>query len=370
VLHIPGRRGNLPAALPSFFMTDDRDHLLRLTFDEVFDVEPNYAGWRLDQFLTQKLHRASRSQVARILQVTGATIDHRPARPASRLRPGEVVRIRRTERIDPATPALTSVQILLDEPPILVLNKPPGMLVHRNAGEVSRTIDAWLEQQVRQAPLQGRAQVALDSVPRRGGIAEPVHRLDRETSGCLVCARGLDEIRRMRERFERTQVQKTYAALVHDPHRFWHPGQRQVFDTPLGFDTASKVKLRVGPGDAACSTTAVCAGRREDTAALHIQMEQGRQHQIRAHLGLAGTPIVGDKLYGMGDDWFLDWLERPGHPELVAELPTRWHCLHAWQVSFTSANQLLSIHAPLPEHMLDISRPEWFNNSLFQDNTT
>jgi 23S rRNA pseudouridine1911/1915/1917 synthase len=349
-------------------MTDDRDHLLHLAFDEVFDVEPNYAGWRLDQFLTHKLHRASRSQVARILRITGATVDHRPARPASRLRPGEVVRIRRMERIDPATPPLSTVQVLLDEAPILVLNKPPGMLVHRNAGEVSRTVDAWLEEQIRQAPLQGRAAVEPGSALRMSGIAEPVHRLDRETSGCLVCARGLDEIRRMRERFERTQVQKTYATLVHDPQRFWQPGQRQVFDTPLGFDTRSKVKLRVGPGDASCTTIAVCTGRREDTAALHVQIEQGRQHQIRAHLGLAGTPIVGDKLYGMGDDWFLDWLDRPGHPGLVATLATRWHCLHAWQVAFTSANRLIQVCAPIPEHMLAISVPEWFKSTAFQDN--
>lgn len=351
-------------------MTEDRDHLLQLTFDEVFDVEPNYAGWRLDQFLTHKLHRASRSQVARILRITGATVDHRPARPASRLRPGEVVRIRRMERIDPATPPLSAVQVLLDEPPILILNKPPGMLVHRNAGEVSRTVDAWLEEQVRQQPQTGRAAVESGAALRMSGNVEPVHRLDRETSGCLVCARGLDEIRRMRERFELTQVQKTYAALVHDPAGYWQPGQRQVFDTPLGFDADAKVKLRVGVGDWSCSTTAICAGRQGNTAALHIQIEQGRQHQIRAHLWLAGTPIIGDKLYGMGDDFFLDWLDRPGHPELVAMLPTRWHCLHAWQVSFTTGIRRIDSCAPVPEHMMALSDAIWFKKPAFQGNST
>jgi 23S rRNA pseudouridine1911/1915/1917 synthase len=312
---------------------DPDDVLLRIAFDEVFVVEPNYAHWRLDRYLTQKIQRASRTQVGRFLRMGGTTCAGRPARASTRVRPGEEVRIRRTEVMDPDTPTLDAVEILFEDPELLILNKPPGMLVHRNAGEVSRTIDAWLDDRFPDVRIS------------------PVHRLDRETSGCLVCARGLPAIRQWREVFDASTARKEYLTVVLDPESTWLPGSTRDFDTPLGFDAASAVKLRVGRGDWFCCTHARCLARAGDLAWLAVTIDQGRQHQIRAHLFLHRTPVVGDKLYAHGDAFFLDWLDHPAAPRLVAQLTTRWHALHARQLTLHRPSGPLVVEAPVPAHM-------------------
>lgn len=298
-------------------------------------VEPNYDGWRLDQYLAQKLKRATRSQVARILrsgQVRFA--DGRRARPASRVRPGDVVELPRTERADPATPPLDQVRVLFDRDDILVLDKPAGMLVHRTAHEATRTVEAWLADRV-------------------DGRCEPVHRLDRDTSGCLVCARGDDAIRELRTAFADGAVRKHYVARVHDPEGLWQVGSRRVLDTPLGPDPDALVRLRMGVGSLPALTRARCRERTDGIAELDVEIEYGRQHQIRAHMALFSTPIVGDKLYAMGDEFFLAWLDDPGADTLVAQLALRWHALHAARIDLRANGRDVDVTAEPPPHLRD-----------------
>ncbi len=256
-------------------------------------VETNYDGWRLDQYLAQKLKRATRSQVRRILQGGAVRFaDGRRARPASRVRPGDVVELPRVERADPDTPSLDDVRVLYDADDVLVLDKPAGMLVHRTAHEATRTIEAWLA-----ARIEGRC--------------EPVHRLDRDTSGCLVCARGDDAIRELRSAFADSSAAKRYVAWAHDPGGVWQIGDQRTLDTPLGLDPDAAVRLRMGRGSLPAVTDVRCTDRLAHRAVLDVRITFGRQHQIRAHLAMAGTPVVADKLYGMGDDFFVAWLDAP-----------------------------------------------------------
>lgn len=306
-----------------------------MAFTEEYVVAVNYDGWRLDRFLADRMRRASRAKVARIIKAA-VTVEREGASP--KVKPGTIVRegdrvlIHRTERADPATPSLDAVRVLHAEPTFLVLDKPPGMLVHRTAHEATRTIDAFLSERFPDERV------------------EPVHRIDRDTSGLLFCGRGLDAIRTFRGLFERSEPNKTYRALVDDPDVRWSPGVRRVFDTPLGFEAGSEVAIRVGEGDWECATTAVCTRRAADRAELEVAIERGRQHQIRAHLSLFGTPIVGDKLYGLGNAFFLEWLDAAGAPELVEQLPTRWHCLHAARLELPVGGTMRRFEAPLPAH--------------------
>jgi len=280
-----------------------------------YEVGPHQDGWRLDRVLTERIRRASRSQVASIIRGGVRIEDGRRAKPATRMRPGDVVLVPRIERADPATPALDRIRVIDTSDDWIVIDKPAGLLVHRTAHEATRTVEAWL---------------ALRWPNER---IEPVHRLDRDTSGCLVCGRGLDAIRALRAAFAEGRVDKRYRARVVDPGQRWGVGETRTLDTPLGFDAESEVRLRMGAGDLPCATHVTGRGRDGGHAILDVRIDGGRQHQIRAHLSLFGTPIVGDKLYGMGDAFFLAWLDAPGDLALVEQLDTRWHALTAVEVA-------------------------------------
>lgn len=301
-----------------------------MEWTERFEVARNYDGWRLDRYLTDQLSRATRSKVTRIIKASTRFADGRKVKPGSIIRAGDVVLIDRTERIDPATPELGEIRVLKEQDGLVALDKPAGMLVHRTAHEVSRTVDAFLAQRF------------------PGELVSPLHRLDRDTSGVLLCGRGAAVIREAAGLFEASIPTKTYLARVADAGSRWGVGERASLDAPLGFDSSSAVELRMGQGELVCATHVEVLSRSGDTALLSLQIERGRQHQIRAHLSLAGTPVVGDKLYQMGDEFFLDWLAQPGDLALAARLDTRWHCLHAWRLELPWRGADLSFESAEP----------------------
>lgn len=298
---------------------------------ERFEVESNYDGWRLDRFLTDRLHRASRSKVTRIIKSSVRFEGGRKVKPGSIVRRGDVVLIDRTENLDPETPSFDDVRVIHSSDDFLVLDKPAGMLVHRTAHEATRTVEAYL------AHVFPTERI------------DPLHRLDRDTSGVLLCGRGLDVIREAKALFEESEPEKTYQALVADPTQRWEPKARRAVDVPLGFDASSDVRLRMGAGELPCASHFECISTRDGQALLTVQIERGRQHQIRVHLGMLDTPIVGDKLYQMGDDFFQEWLRRPGSTELVEQLPARWHCLHAWKLKVPWNGTVLEFESAVPE---------------------
>lgn len=302
-------------------------------FEERYVVEGNYDGWRLDRFLTEKLKRASRSRVVRIIKAAVRFEDGRRVKPGATVRAGDVVLIDRVERRDPASPPLDAVCVLHEDDDLLVIDKPAGMLVHRTAREATRTVDAWCRWRFPETRV------------------EPAHRLDRDTSGVLVCGRGADAVRDLRLLFRDGGVEKEYVAAVADPLGQWERGDERVFATPLGLDAGSELGVRMGRGSLPCRTFARCFRRASGAAFLDVRIEQGRQHQIRAHLALFGTPLVGDKLYAHGDAFFAAWADAPGTPRLEAQLRTRWHCLAAVRVHFRFGGRTVNIRAPWPDHM-------------------
>lgn len=308
-------------------MIDPQPHPAEAGWEDRLVVEQNYAGWRLDRYLAEKLRRASRSQAARIVREGARLLDGRATRPSTRVRSGDVIVLPRVERADPETPDLDAVRVLAEGPGFVALDKPAGMLVHRTAAEATRTVEAFL---ARRYP---------------GRRIEPVHRLDRDTSGVLLAGEGLEAIRALRALLAGRAATKQYMAVVSDPAVRWPVGAADVLDTPLGF-AGGAVRLRIGAGDWPCATHVRCVARREALALLDVTIDGGRQHQIRAHLALEGTPLHGDKLYEAGDDFFLDWIDRPGAPDLVGRLPTRWHCLHAWRLRVPWAPAPIEVEAP------------------------
>jgi RluA family pseudouridine synthase len=300
-----------------------------------FPVDSNFHRWRLDSFLANRLGRLSRTRANHIARFGDLRIEPpRTIKPAMRLQWGDVVILR--ERLDAEHVQDDEVVVIHRDDHIIAVSKPAGMLTHETASQRLNTVDAYL---------------------RRQGWheAESAHRLDRETSGVMLCAARRDLIRPLRELFASDHPTKTYRALVLDPRGVWQPGARRTITDPLG-PVGGVLSVRMGPGALHATTHVIVHGRKEHPtfghmADLEVRIETGRQHQIRVHLAMQGTPIAGDKLYGQTDQFFMDICDHPDDPALLSQLPFTRHALHAWQLALphpTTGAHLLLV-APLPD---------------------
>jgi RluA family pseudouridine synthase len=299
-----------------------------------FEVGQKFDGWRLDRFLAARLSRISRTRAAEIASLGDIEIQP-PRRPKAslRLRASDVVVLR--EHLEPEIVQDDEVRVLYEDDHLIVVDKPPGMLVHEVSTVRLNTIQGYLHR-------QGLQQ------------AEPTHRIDRETSGVLVCAKNKEMVKRMRGIFATDHPQKLYRTLVLDPQRRWSVGQRLTLDTPLGFCPESRLRIRMNRGTLKAVTHIEVLQHLHlsgyHMADLQARIETGRQHQIRIHLALHGTPVAGDKLYTYDDDFFTELIERLEDPKLLARLPFKRHALHASFIALPhpATNQTVQISAPLP----------------------
>ncbi len=299
-----------------------------------FEVDNNFEGWRLDRYLANRIEGLSRSKAGRIARDGDVeVVPRRKVKAGTRLRDGDLVVIR--EYLEPERVQDHQVETLYEDDALLVLNKPAGMLTHETASVRLNTVKYYL---------------------RRRGLeeAEPVHRLDRETSGAMVCARTKEFAPALCELFADGDPDKIYRALVVDPKGRWQPGETARLDAPLGFDEESPLPHRVWSGRLEAVTHVEVLGRSRDPGAsladLKIKIETGRQHQIRVHLAMEETPVAGDKLYSYGDEFFMAITDHPSDEELLSRLHFSRHALHAWRIELTHpvSGKRLRVEASLP----------------------
>lgn len=307
-----------------------------------FVVEEDFHGFRLDHYLKSKIRRLSRTRIQDIIRTQLEGPGGRRMKPHSPVLAGDALLIRRPARPEPPCPR--TFGILLDDPTFLVIDKPAGLPVHASARYYFNTLTRVLRERFPDQPLQ---------------IA---HRLDRETSGCLVVARGKTAATALKGAFERRVVTKTYLALVlGDPA--WPEGEDHVIDVPLALadPTVSRLRIRMVPAtgrpDALPAVTRVTVVQRAVGIALvSCHPVTGRQHQIRAHLAAAGHPIVGDKLYAHGDEAFARYCDRQldvTEEEVRAEFGMARQALHASSIRFPhpSTGEPVTVSSPLPDDM-------------------
>lgn len=296
-----------------------------------YEVDHNFDGWRLDRFLANRIGRLSRSRAGDIAKYGDVEIvPPRKVKAGTRVRLGDVVVVR--QHLPDEEVQYDEVALLHVDDALIIVNKPAGMLVHEAANVRLNTVQMFLEE--------------------RGYIgAEPAHRIDRETSGIVVCAASPAWVHPLREMFATTHPDKVYRALAVDPDELWQPGPPRTLDTPLRLADETVLGIRMVAGNLEATTHVELVSRRGELADLQVTIETGRQHQIRAHLQLFGTPIAGDKLYTHDDQFFMDITDRPDDPELLARLPFARHMLHAWQIRFAhpKTRQTVSFEAPLPD---------------------
>ena len=311
-----------------------------------FEVEDG--GERLDKLIAARFPDLSRAHVQQLILEGLVDVAGGSASAAGRPRAGAVVTVRLPEVAPPRLdPVKLDLPVLYDDPHLIVIDKPAGIAVHPGAGGEGTTIVHGLLHQV--ADLRGV-----------GGELRPgiVHRLDKDTSGCLVVAKTGMALRALQAAFKAREVEKGYRALVHGA-----PPDRLELATPYGRHPVHRKRFssKVREGKRAVTRFAVLS-RAQDAAVLDVELLTGRTHQIRAHLADHGWPLFCDALYGGTRR------EGPGAPEPVrrAAAALGRQGLHARRLAFrhpiTGAGVICV--APLPADLraalreLGLSSPE------------
>lgn len=299
------------------------------THAENFTIERTLPSERLDSFLRGRFPALSRGAIQRLIEEGHIRVNGRAVKPTHTPHAGDQVEVRFPEaRSATAQPEDIALEILHEDDALLVLNKPAGLVVHPSAGHEAHTlVNALLHH------CAGR----LSGI---GGVARPgiVHRLDKETSGCMVVAKNDDTHLALSAQFAGRQVDKIYHALVcGDLQRDTGEIHAAIARHP---SHRKRMAVRDESGREARTSYRVLERVRGATlvaAALHT----GRTHQIRVHFQYLGHPLVGDTTYGQRQNRRLEELLGFAAPRVM---------LHAFQLAFIHprTGKRLRFEAPHP----------------------
>lgn len=308
------------------------------TWPREFVVGPEGESQRLDAFLvTQLEHVYSRAAVQRAIAAGLVRVNQELAKPALRLESDWVITVAGVETLrDGPEPEAIPLDILYEDDDLVVVNKPPGMIVHPAKGNWQGTLAAALAYHFQQLSGVGGT--------HRPGI---VHRLDRDTSGVIVVARHDRAHEHLAAQFKARTVQKEYLAVVRGvPDR-----DADVIDRPIGPHPKLREAKAIRPGHPEAKealTTFEVVERYERFSLLRVLPKTGRTHQIRVHLASIGLPILCDRMYGGSAEVTAGEL-REGKPASDPQVVLSRQALHAARLSFDlpTSGERKTIEAPL-----------------------
>jgi len=297
---------------------------------ENLTIEHSQPGERLDVVLRKHFPTVSRGAIQRLIEQGHITVNGQPTKPTHAPRAGEIVRLVWPEaRPAEAQPEDIPLEILFEDQSLLVLNKPAGLVVHPAAGNEEHTlVNALLH----------HCAGALSGI---GGVARPgiVHRLDKETSGCMVVAKNDETHVALSAQFAGRTVTKNYLAIVVGVI----PRDAGELRAAIARHPTHRKRMAVrdeGDGRAAHTGYRVIERLRAATL-VEALLYTGRTHQIRVHFQHLGFPVAGDLTYGPRQTKRLAQLTGYAAPRVL---------LHAHQLGFTHprTGKQVSFTAPWP----------------------
>lgn len=330
----PGRKTDLKA----IHQLDHSIHVHMPTQTETIAVEKSVPRTRLDVYLHDRFPTVSRSAIQRLIESGDITVNGRAVKPTHCPRPDELIEIHwPAPRAAEAHPEPIPLDILYEDNALVVLNKPAGLVVHPAAGHHEHTlVNALLHHCAGQ----------LSGI---GGVARPgiVHRLDKDTSGCLVVAKTDGPHLALAAQFARRQVQKVYHAIVCGVIERDH-GE---IHAAIARHPTHRKRMAVreeGAGRQAHTTFRVLE-RLGQTTLVEVSLLTGRTHQIRVHFQFIGHPVLGDSTYGNRQTKRVAELTNYNPPRLM---------LHASRLTFThpQTHKQVSFEAPWPEEFREAIR--------------
>lgn len=286
------------------------------------------AGQRLDNYLMRVLQGVPKARVYRAIRKGEVRVNKGRVKPETKLAADDNVRVppltetaKRNQRASSKWTRILSQRVVLDEPDLLVLDKPAGLAVHGGSG-----IDVGLIETLRQMYPDER-------------YLELVHRLDRDTSGLIMIARRAATLRALHELLRKDGVDKRYQCLVEGR---W-PSSVAHVDAPLEkYSLASGERLvKVAASGKRARTEFRVLRRFQRTTLVEAKPITGRTHQIRVHCRHAGHPILGDEKYST-----------PSTEALTEALELPRLFLHAASLRFQLAGEAVSLDSPLPGELV------------------
>ncbi|MFT3692811.1 MAG: RluA family pseudouridine synthase [Kofleriaceae bacterium] len=301
-------------------------------------VPAELAGLRLDHFVKTQIARLSRTKIQTIIETQLRRADGYAPKPATKVAEGEHYIIRREAKAEPPCPRTFGV--VYEDARMRIIDKPAGLPVHATAKFYFNTL----------------ARVMWERYPTEREL-QMCHRLDRETSGCMVIARDREAAAYLKQAIsEKQRATKEYLAVVYGA-----PDWDEItLDQALRISTEKDdtklptVKVLVDPAGMTAATR-VKVEQRGEMSLVRCTLLTGRQHQIRVHLAHAGFPIVGDKIYAHGDQAFIDYCDRGLTPELAKLFVLPRQALHAARITVPHPDGgQVTGEAPLPADMLGL----------------
>ena len=280
-----------------------------------------HARMRIDLYLVTALPEFSRTRIQQLIRAGFVRLNGTTIRPNELVRAGDQIELTnpRTEKIE-TRPEAIPLETLFEDDDLIVINKPAGMTVHPGAGHHEHTlVNALLHHCSTLSGIGGK---------ERPGI---VHRLDKETSGCLVAAKNDIAHRELSKQFATRTVEKIYLALVGGRVR----KQIGVIEEKIGRHPVHRQRMSVAsPRGRAAKTEYGVLRSNEQASLMECRLHSGRTHQIRVHLHHLGHAVLGDKIYA---------------PRFAKNFSRQM--LHAWKLGFRHprTGEWKNFEAPLPD---------------------
>lgn len=287
----------------------------------LIEAESEHVGRRIDQFLAGSHPEISRTEIQQEIRAGNVMISGQPVeRPSHRLRAGDCIQWEIPNK-PILTPSTIPLEILYEDPFMVIVNKASGVVVHPGAGTTETTLVEGL--------LVDRELPVTDD-PARPGV---VHRLDMETSGVIAFAKNLNALDALKEQFADRSTKKHYIAVVDGTFQ----ETEGHIDAPIGRNPAMPQRMSIQSGGRQAQTDFTVLSNLDETSLLWVRPRTGRTHQIRVHLRYTGHSVVGDEKYGGSD---------------AARL-----MLHAWRlvIRHPMHGETMEFRAPIPEGFPDFA---------------